>query len=148
MAKVLRSVRLEAGTFEAVDAWAKEHGTGKGEAMERLIRAGIDATSGNQTTAGATDADDGANIHTSDQGAVIEALRASNADLREALVGTRAVVSTLTAQLATKDEQIARAHDLAEHAQQLHAIETTKALPAPRRSWLERLGIRRKDGTD
>lgn len=52
---------------------------------------------------------------------MLAVLRESNADLRM-------TVSTLTAQLAVKDDQISTLTSLADHAQQLHALTSTKAL--------------------
>ena len=104
MAKVQISVRVDADVLARVEAFAADAGITRAGAVERLVVAGLD---GDQRGSG--DAE------------VLAVLRESNADLRM-------TVSTLTAQLAVKDAQISTLTSLADHAQQLHAMSTTKAL--------------------
>lgn len=106
MAKVQISVRIDADVLARVEAFAADAGITRAGAVERLVVAGLDA---DQHRDGSGDAE------------VLVVLRESNADLRM-------TVSTLTAQLAVKDDQISTLTSLADHAQQLHAMSTTKAL--------------------
>lgn len=106
MAKVQISVRVDADVLARVEAFAVDAGITRAGAVERLVVAGLDA---DQHRDGSGDAE------------VLVVLRESNADLRM-------TVSTLTAQLAVKDDQISTLTSLADHAQQLHAMSTTKAL--------------------
>lgn len=141
------TARISEETAAALDRWAEAHGTGRSEAIERLLVAGMGTSEGaagghrsdggsvtDQTpTAGdagpsggsqeATGGHARGEVDTDGLRAIIDVLRASNADLR-------ATVSTLTAQLDVKDRQIEAAHGLADHAQKLHAAEVQKALPA------------------
>lgn len=104
MAKQQISVRIDAEVLARVEEYAEGAGITRAGAVERLVVAGLD---GDQRGSG--DAE------------VLAVLRESNADLRM-------TVSTLTAQLAVKDDQISTLTSLADHAQQLHAMSTTKAL--------------------
>lgn len=115
------TARLDAGTVEAVDAYAEAHGITRTEAAERLLSAALRATEGNQYQ---QSADVGAPTKAQADGerAVVEVLRASNEDLR-------AEVSRLWAQMAEKDRQIQDAHELADQAHRLHAAEVSRALP-------------------
>ena len=106
MAKVQISVRVDADVLARVEAFAADAGITRAGAVERLVVAGLDA---DQHRDGPGDAE------------VLAVLRESNADLRM-------TISTLTAQLAVKDDQISTLTSLADHAQQLHAMSTTKAL--------------------
>ena len=104
MAKQQISVRIDADVLARVEEYAEGAGITRAGAVERLVVAGLD---GDQRGSG--DAE------------VLAVLRESNADLRM-------TVSTLTAQLAVKDDQISTLTSLADHAQQLHALTSTKAL--------------------
>lgn len=116
MAKQSTSVRLEESTIEALDAYAQDHGITRTAAIEALVRAGLRA---------------GDDVPQSAPQDIADVLRQANADLRAALLDTRGVVATLTAQLAAKDRQIEAAHTLIDQAQRLHMAEVTRALPAP-----------------
>lgn len=143
MAKRHITARIEEGTAAALDRWAEAHGTGRSEAVERLLVAGMgapqEAPGGRESaavdvmdqtptegkagpSAAPQDASGSSDGTAGGLSEVVQVLRQSNADLR-------ATVSTLTAQLAVKDEQIARAHELADHSQRLHMAEVAKALP-------------------
>lgn len=145
MAKLHKTYRIEAGIVEAVESYARGAGISNGEAVERLLSAGLSAGGDSagadqRATEAAQDAGRG-EVPPTDLRAVCDVLRASNADLR-------AEVSRLWAQLATKDEQIHAAHDLADQAHRLHAAEVTRTLPAgkgKRPSILDRLMGRRAD---
>lgn len=128
MGKSHVNARIDDNVLEALDAWAKDHGMTRTAAVERLvmdgIRANVDPPSvGPEQRQRVDEGTERAETHPEDLRAVIDVLRASNADLR-------AEVSRLWSQLATKDEQIRAAQNLADHAQQLHAAEVTRALPA------------------
>lgn len=106
MAKQQISVRIDAEVLARVEEYAEGAGITRAGAVERLVVAGLD---GDRSRSGSVDAE------------VLAVLRESNADLRM-------TVSTLTAQLAVKDDQISTLTSLADHAQQLHAMTSTKAL--------------------
>ena len=122
MGRQVVSVRLDADTVEQLDGYARGEGISRTEAVESLIRAGIaaseqqDAEPRERATGGTTE---GEAAHLRE---VADLLRQNNTDLRQQ-------ISTLTAELSVKNEQLTRAHDLADHAQQLHAAEVTRALP-------------------
>lgn len=138
------TIRVDSEVLEALDAWAEVHGMTRTAALERLVMDGMNVSnegpSEDAETGGKAPEDaERVKTHTEDLRAVCEVLRSSNADLR-------AEVSRLWSQLATKDEQIRTAQGLADHAQQLHAAEVTRALPATDQKptlW-ERLTGRRK----
>jgi len=122
------TIRIDGEVLDALDAWAKGRGMTRTAALERLVMDGMSATSegasdGGETGGKAPEDEERVETHSDELRAVIDVLRASNADLR-------AEVSRLWSQLATKDEQIRAAQSLADHAQQLHAAEVTRALPA------------------
>ena len=106
MAKQQISVRIDADVLARVEEYAEGAGITRAGAVERLVVAGLD---GDQHRGGSADDE------------VLAVLKESNADLRM-------TVSTLTSQLAVKDEQITSLTGLADHAQQLHAMAETKAL--------------------
>lgn len=123
MSKQHISMRLESSTIEAVEAWASSHGTTRTAAIEALLLSGLDGPAeGREKPQEAAGGQGGTEAHADDLRAVCEVLRASNADLR-------AEVSRLWAQLSEKDAQIRSAQNIADHAQQLHAAEVTRALP-------------------
>ena len=135
MPKVHKTFRMGPESVELLEAYARDAGISNSEAMERLIRAGT-AQDGPKDAAPTDGADSGT---TERLQAVVDVLRESNSDLRQ-------TVSTLTMQLSVKDEQIAainaqiaQAHDLANQAQQLHAIDKQRALPEHRPSLWERM---------
>lgn len=157
------TARIAEETAAALDRWADGHGISKSEAIERLLVAGMatpETDTGGHRSDGSnvmdqtpTEDDAGPSVgpqeatgghargevDTDGLRAIIDVLRASNADLR-------ATVSTLTAQLDVKDRQIEAAHGLADHAQKLHAAEVQKALPAEgqtRGGWLSSFFRRR-----
>lgn len=130
MGKVHKTFRLDADIMAEVESWAEAHGMRQGEAVERLLADGLryqqdrqeEPPRASERPQEATGDGGQAETHNDDLRAVCELLRASNADLR-------AEVSRLWAQLATKDEQITRAHELADQSQRLHAAEVARALP-------------------
>lgn len=122
------TLRIDGEVLDALDAWAEGHGMTRTAALERLVTDGMgasseDAPEARETGERAAEGEERTETRPEDLRAVCEVLRASNADLR-------AEVSRLWSQLATKDEQIRTAQSLADHAQQLHAAEVTRALPA------------------
>lgn len=118
MAKVHKSYRLDAGVVADVEAYARDGSLSNSEAVERLLRAGLD----DHANGGTDHAEAVTEPRGTDLQAVCNVLRQSNADLRQ-------TVSTLVAQLTVKDEQIRRAHEIADHSQRLHMAEVAKALP-------------------
>ena len=125
MAKAHVNMRLDAEVLEALGKYAQGEGISRTEAVERLLRAGM-AHDGPTVEKGEDSADSGTTEHLQ---AIVDVLKDSNKDLR----------ATLTAQLAVKDAQIARAHDLADHAQALHLQAAQAALPEHRPSLWERM---------
>lgn len=111
------NIRLNTDMIAALDNWAATHGTTRTGAIERLIARGLEERTTEEREAPDTP-------DTPDMREVCDVLRQSNADMREH-------IAQLYAQLAAKDAQIARAHELADHAQQLHMAELQqKALPS------------------
>lgn len=131
MTKVHKTLRLDADLSAAIDVYAEAHGMRAGSAFEALLRAGLEAeevsaqrpSERRERPQEATGGGERVETHTSDLQAVVDVLRASNADLR-------LTVSTLTAQLATKDQQIQTAHELVDQAHKLQAAQIQRALPA------------------
>lgn len=122
------TIRIDGEVLDALDAWANSRGMTRTAALERLVMDGMSATTegtsdATETGEKAPESQEREETHTDELRAVIDVLRASNADLR-------AEVSRLWSQLATKDEQINSLTGLADHAQKLHAAEVTRALPA------------------
>lgn len=111
MAKRNVNIRLRDETIEAVEAWAEDHELTRTGAIEDLITKGLQPERSTNATNELTDV-----------------LRQSNADLR-------ATVATLTMQLAEKDRQIAKAHELADQAHRMHAALIVKALPERTGLW-------------
>lgn len=139
------TARITEGTASALDQWAEAHGTGRSEAIERLLVAGLsashEAVGGRRSDASSVmdqmpTADDNETPEASQEAvgaattAEVDGLRTIIEVLRESNTDLRAEVSTLTAQLVIKDQQIEAAHGLADHAQRLHAADVQKALPA------------------
>lgn len=114
-AKVHTTLRLDPDVAQAVEAWARDNGMGKGAAVEALLKAAIDVEAGTNR--------EGTASNQRDAGEIVALLEANVADLR-------AQVSTLTEQIAVKDEQIRGLMDIADHAQTLHAADV-RALMSP-----------------
>lgn len=118
------TLRLDEDVLVRLDTYAEGHGISRTEAVERALVSLFEGTSeGRETVEKPLEDEARTETGSADLRAVCDVLRASNADLR-------AEVSRLWSQLATKDEQIRTAQSLADHAQQLHAAEVTRALPA------------------
>lgn len=141
MAKRHITARIEEGTAAALDRWAEAHGTGRSEAVERLLLAGMgapqEAPGGRESAAvdvmDQTPTEGKAGPSAAPQGASgatveAEALRETIDVLRASNTGLRATVSTLTAQLDVKDRQISRLADIADHAQALQAAQARTQL--------------------
>lgn len=115
--KVHKSIRIDEALAGRVSA-LKASGESEAATFARVIEAGVEALEARpvekEEAQGAPASGDG----------VAEALR----DHLETL---KAQLSAATAQLATKDEQIAALTRLTEQAQTLHALESAKALEAP-----------------
>lgn len=143
MATVHRTVRLEVETAERVDQYAAANGLKRGEAMGRLLVAGLAALDavddaeevapgGAQGAAEAVSPDEGTKTP-NEGGEALETL-----------------ISSLTGQLKAKDEQIAVLMRLNDQGQQLQAAQAQQIkalLPGEggeivttRRTWRQRLG--------
>lgn len=131
MAKQSITVRLEAERVGVLDSWAEAHDMTRTEAVDAAIKS---LTEADQDAPEGADGAGRAETHADDLRAVCEVLRGSNADLR-------AEVSRLWAQLTEKDAQIRSLTGIADHAQQLHAAEVTRALPSEGegRTWRQKL---------
>lgn len=125
------TIRINEDVADALDRRAGDDGASRSEVVERLLRASLcDATEAPQE---ADSGQGGPSAHDDGERAVVEVLRASNADLR-------AEVSRLWAQMAEKDRQIQEAHELADQAHRLHAAEVSRALPESKgRGFAERV---------
>lgn len=134
MAKVHKSYRIEADIADRVAAWAAEHGTSITQAVEDLLTCAMDEES-------ARDTEDTATTATASGEDVRELLRQidtltaqaetwqeQKAMLGEHILDLRSTVSNLTAQVAEKDRQIERLHDITEHSQMLEAAQVAGVL--------------------
>lgn len=149
MAKVHKTYRLDADLVAQVEAWAQAHGTNQGEAMAQLLSRGLDRCStanerrgngeGNQdepesdaprSPSEARESSARSESEVREQSDLVAVLRGNVADLR-------GQVTTLTAQLAAKDEQISGLMALAGRAQALQAAEAARSLDAGRDTDLE-----------
>lgn len=154
MGTVVKSIRL------SPEEWGQLEGIadGMGVSLSRAVAALIEAKCGDsRVTAGAT-ALDGcatADVTAQEPGSAQDGGGTGPSSYRESAVDAD-LVGALTAQLATKDEQIARlmdalmaAQDATRAAQALHAAETSsKAIEARTgrmAAWWERLTGRGKD---
>lgn len=133
MATTHKSYRLDDELLKRLDDYSKGRGMRPSEAVSYLLCIALDAESstgtsqGHQTPHKAAKEEGRATEPQAETMAVLDALRASNADLRAALIDTRAMVATLTSQLAVKDAQISTAHELAGQAQRLQMADIAKA---------------------
>lgn len=149
MAKVHKTYRLDADLVAQVEAWAQAHGTNQGEAMAQLLSRGLDRCStanerrgngeGNQdepksdaprSPSEARESSARSESEVREQSDLVAVLRGNVADLR-------GQVTTLTAQLAAKDEQISGLMALAGRAQALQAAEAARSLDAGKDTDLE-----------
>lgn len=112
------NMRLPEELVESVDTYARDHQTSRTSAIETLVQMGLDDV---MTAQDGRKDGEGTNAPREEYAAVLEVLKASNADLR-------ATVSTLTAQLATKDAQISQAMELTDQSHRLQMAATTRAL--------------------
>lgn len=115
MAKVHRSYRLEGETVEKVTAWAEGHGMTVTQAMEELLTRALES----DTAEGEEREEDTARA---------EEWQEQKRMLGEHVRDLRANISTLTAQLAEKDRQIAGMLETVEHSQMLTAAHVAGAL--------------------
>lgn len=115
--KVHKSIRIDAGLAGRVSA-LRDGDESDAATYSRVILAGVETLEGRPVE------EDEAQVAPPSGDGVAEALR----DHLETL---KAQLSAATAQLATKDEQIAALTRLTEQAQTLHALESAKALEAP-----------------
>ena len=130
MAATHRSYRFDEGLLSRLREWADAHGTTEAEAVRRLLTAALDA-------------------ETAERGEGTEkAAQTADADVRamlgEHIRDLRATISTLTAQLHEKDEQLAQALTLADHAQALQAAHAQTQLLGT----TEPAGVSRNVGRD
>lgn len=117
MGTVHKGYRLDEGLVERLDAWAEAHGMTQAEAVRSLLARAMDED-GAEREEDTTTADE----------LRAEAWREQRAMLGEHIRDLRANVSTLTAQVAEKDRQIARLQDIAEHSQILQAAHVAGEL--------------------
>lgn len=115
--KVQRNYRLPKELVERVQTFSESHGISETEGATRLLALGLES-------------DDKSKQEQSDVIAEVQALKEQRDILREYLATTKEHVSTLAVQLAEKDEQIRRLHDIAEHAQALEAAHVGRYIEA------------------
>lgn len=129
MATVHRSYRLDEGLLARLSDYADAHNMRNSEAVSYLLLVALDAEDAQDLEGVSKAVEDVPRPETrpSVTEGVIDALKASNADLRAALVDSRATISTLTAQLSVKDGQISQAHELASQAQRLQMADVARA---------------------
>lgn len=121
---VHKSYWISADLAQRVADYSSDNGMRISAGVSDLLERGLASTAQEPTRADQTAAEgpDVPEAHKEADPAVVEVLRASNADLR-------AEVSHLWAELARRDEQIQVAHELADQAHRLHAAEVSRALP-------------------
>lgn len=110
MAKKVLSLRLDDELVAAIDEYAAGHGLSRTRAVEVLVGSAMS----DDGDGGAKDSDE----HDDGRGELLAAL----AVLRESNVTLRETVASLTARLS-------EAMQIADHAQQLHALAEKKLLP-------------------
>ena len=115
MAATHRSYRMDDALLSRLRAWAEDHGTTEADALRRLLAAALDAE---EQAGDAEEAGEGRGAADPDTLAM----------LGEHIRDLRATISTLTAQLREKDDQLARALTLADHAQALQAAHAQTQL--------------------
>lgn len=139
MATVHRTVRLEVETAERVEQYAAANGLKRGEAMGRLLVAGLAALDA---------ADDAEEV--APEGAQSARTAVSPDDGATTPADDSDTVAALISQLEKKDEQIATLLRLQDQGQQLQAAQAQQLkalLPTEggeivttRRTWRQRLG--------
>lgn len=128
MATVHKGYRLDVELVERLDAWAEAHGMTQAEAVRKLLAAALeDADKGHEGE------EDARSTHSQGQeGGEDAPTPTAGADtlamLGDHIRDMRATISTLTAQVAAKDEQIQRLADIADHAQALQAAQAQTQL--------------------
>ena len=118
MGTVHKGYRLDEALVERLDAWAEAHGMTQAEAVRSLLARAMDEDGAEREEDTTQAADD----------LQAEAWREQRAMLGEHILDLRQTVSTLTAQVAEKDRQIARLQDIAEHEQVLQAAHVGRAI--------------------
>lgn len=114
MARVHKSYRLDEETVERVAAWADEHHVTVTQAMEQLLSTALDA--GDAEEEGA-EGDAGVRAMLEDH---IKTLK-TQLDVLNTQLTTQ--LEAKDRQIAEKDEQLRRAHELADHSQMLQAAQ-------------------------
>lgn len=114
MARVHKSYRLDEETVERVAAWADEHHVTVTQAMEQLLSTALDAGDAEEERA---EGDAGVRAMLEDH---IKTLK-TQLDVLNTQLTTQ--LEAKDRQIAEKDEQLRRAHELADHSQMLQAAQ-------------------------
>lgn len=114
MARVHKSYRLDEETVERVAAWADEHHVTVTQAMEQLLSTALDAGDAEEERAAG---DAGVRAMLEDH---IKTLK-TQLDVLNTQLTTQ--LEAKDRQIAEKDEQLRRAHELADHSQMLQAAQ-------------------------
>jgi len=140
MATLQKAYRLDTELLARIDEWADAHQVNQAMAVRRLLAIGLDS----DETAGASNRDeidrlselvrekeaseDEARREIERLNARVASLEEQKAMLGDHLVSLKESVSTLTAEVHAKNEQIRRANDLAEHEQILQAAHVAGSI--------------------
>lgn len=116
--RIHKSLRLEAGLADRVSA-LRASGESEAAAFARVIEAGVEVLEARPLE------DDGDQDAQQSDAALVAALESHVSTLKEQL-------DAMARQLEKKDAQIETLARLTEQAQTLHALETAKALEAPK----------------
>lgn len=114
MARVHKSYRLDEETVERVATWADEHHVTVTQAMEQLLSTALDAGDAEEERA---EGDAGVRAMLEDY---IKTLK-TQLDVLNTQLTTQ--LEAKDRQIAEKDEQLRRAHELADHSQMLQAAQ-------------------------
>lgn len=114
MARVHKSYRLDEETVERVAAWADEHHVTVTQAVEQLLSTALDAGDAEEERA---EGDAGVRAMLEDH---IKTLK-TQLDVLNTQLTTQ--LEAKDRQIAEKDEQLRRAHELADHSQMLQAAQ-------------------------
>lgn len=113
MARVHKSYRLDEETVERVAAWADEHHVTVTQAMEQLLSTALDAG----------DAEEGAEGDAGVRAMLEDHIKTLKTQLDVLNTQLTTQLEAKDRQIAEKDEQLRRAHELADHSQILQAAQ-------------------------
>ena len=114
MARVHKSYRLDEETVERVAAWADEHHVTVTQAVEQLLSTALDAGDAEE---------DGAEGDAEVRAMLEDHIKTLKTQLDVLNTQLTTQLEAKDRQIAEKDEQLRRAHELADHSQMLQAAQ-------------------------